>query len=57
MRKLILNSLYEVTFYMEDNFNIGQANSASGTPNAVNVRFAELGCACEFKHMVHLLKR
>jgi len=41
----------EVTFYMEDmyNFNPGQADIASGTPDAVNGRFAELGWACEFK--------
>ncbi|MGE5329027.1 MAG: RHS repeat-associated core domain-containing protein [Deltaproteobacteria bacterium] len=40
-----------VTFYMEDmyNFNPGQADIASGTPDAVNGRFAELGWAKEFK--------
>ena len=40
-----------VTFYMEDmyNFNPGQSDIASGTPDAVNGRFAELGWAKEFK--------
>ena len=41
----------QVTFYTEDmyNFNPGQADIASGTPDAVNGRFAELGWAKEFK--------
>jgi RHS repeat-associated protein len=40
-----------VTFYMEDmyNFNPGQADIASGTLDAVNGRFAQLGWAKEFK--------
>jgi RHS repeat-associated protein len=39
------------TFYMEDlyNFNPGQKDLASGTPDDVNGRFAELGWAKEFK--------
>ena len=31
------------------NFNPGQSDIASGTPDAVNGRFAELGWAKEFK--------
>ena len=40
-----------VTFYMEDmyNFNPGMADIASGTADAVNGRFAQLGWAKEFK--------
>ena len=45
------NVVMVVTFYMEDmyNFNPGQADIASGTPDAVNGRFSELGWAKEFK--------
>ena len=41
----------KVTFTMEDmyNFNPGQADIATGTKDAVNGRFAELGWAKEFK--------
>ena|GEM_PF-3753447 len=40
-----------ITFYMEDmyNFNPGQQDIATGTPDAANGRFAVLGWAKEFK--------
>jgi RHS repeat-associated protein len=40
-----------VTFYMEDmyNFNPGESDIATGTPDSVNGRFAILGWAKEFK--------
>ena len=40
-----------IKFYMEDmyNFNPGMVDIASGTPDAVNGRFAQLGWAKEFK--------
>lgn len=52
------NATMNVTFYTEDmyNFNPGQADIASGTPDAVNGRFAELGWAKEFKTYGSLTK-
>jgi len=49
----------KVTFHMEDmyNFNPGQADIASGTPDAVNGRFAEIGWAKEFKTYGSMTKK